>query len=165
MDKGHGKYITDPNEWELPRLDDLALEVADELMAKAPPGSDPMQFGDDLLDYLLPRLRALAQITINETIEYWMKGLADGQDGEHPEFCVEFPYLERGEEVDALTMVYAVDNDDGTRSELLRTTLAAALVRCLEKDPPGEIPRRARVVAAELRALAERIDGSARVVS
>lgn len=125
-----------------------------------------MRLEEELYDRLLPRLRDLAQATINETIEYWMKGLADGLDGEYPEFCLELPYLERDEDVDPLTVVYTVENEDGTRTELLRTTIAAALRRVIEDDISGtDMERRARVVAAELRVLAARLEGSAPTLS
>jgi hypothetical protein len=156
------KYVTDLRAWELPRLEDLAQRVVDELLSSPPRALDRMRLEEDLYDRLLPRLRDLAQTTINETIEYWMKGLADGLDGEHPEFCVELSYLERADDVDPLTVVYAVDNQDGTRTELLRTTIAAALNRVIGDDIiRSDMERRVRVMAAELRALAERLEGSA----
>jgi hypothetical protein len=75
---------------------------------------------------------------VNETIEYWLRGLADGNDGRFPELSVEFPYLERDEEVDALTVAYVIANEDGTRTELLRTTLGQVLERALgEEESPG----------------------------
>ncbi len=162
MDPGRVKYVTDLKSWQLPRLEDLEDSLVEQLRAQAPPGIDREGLGEALYNRFLLRLRELAQTAVNEAIEYWLKGLADGNDGEYPELCVEFPYIERGEEVDALTVAYAVDNEDGTRVELLRTTLTQALVRCLEGEPaPAGLRSRARIVAAELRALAQRIEGSA----
>jgi hypothetical protein len=162
MEPGRVKYVTDLKAWQLPRLEDLEDSLIDELRAQAPPGFDREGLGEALHDRFLMRLRELAQTAVNETIEYWLKGLVDGNDGKYPELCVEFPFIERGEEVDALTLAYAVDNEDGTRMELLRTTLTQALVRCMEGKPaPAGLQTRARIVAAELRALAERIEGSA----
>ena len=69
------KYITDLKLWEVPRVDDLAERVVEELMAKPPRGIDRRRLGEDLLDRLLPRLRVLAQTVISETIEYWNAGL------------------------------------------------------------------------------------------
>lgn len=38
------------------------------------------------------------------------------------ELCVELPYLERAEKVDALTIAYVVNNEEETRTESLQTT-------------------------------------------
>jgi hypothetical protein len=161
MDQHRMKYVTDLKAWELPRLQDLEDRLVEELIAEVPPGFDRSRLGEKLYNRFLRRLRELAQTVVNETIEYWLKGLADGNDGAFPELCLEFPYLERGEEMDALTVVYSVDNEGGTRTELVRTTLSEALMRCMEQEPgPGDMRVRAGIVAAELRALAERIEGS-----
>jgi len=159
------KYVTDLKAWELPRLADLEDDLVDQLLAELPPGFDRERLGEDLYERFMARLRELAQTVVNETIEYWLKGLVDGNNGRHPELCVEVPYLERGEEVDALTVAYAVDNENGTRSELLRTTLSAVLFRCMQQRGPTNRDRRARVVAAELRSLAARIEGAVPEIS
>jgi len=52
----------------------------------------------------LNRLRELAVTTVNETIEYWLKGLIDGNNGQFPEVSFEFPYLERNDNTEALTV-------------------------------------------------------------
>ena len=162
MDQHRMKYVTDLKTWELPRLQDLEDRLVEELIAEVPPGFDRSRLGEKLYNRFLQRLRELAQTVVNETIEYWLKGLADGNDGAFPELSLEFPYLERGEEMDVLTVVYSVDNEGGTRTELVRTTLSEALMRCMEQEPaPGDMRVRAGIVAAELRALAERIEGSA----
>lgn len=88
-----------------------------------------------------------------------MKGLGDGNNGRWPELCVELPYLERRETAEPLTLTYRVDNADGTRTELNRTTLDAVISRLLEDaDPPASITGRAKIVAFALRQLAERIE-------
>ncbi len=50
-------------------------------------------------------------------------------------------------------------NPDDTSTELNRTTLGAVLSRVFEdNDPTTLLPGRARIAAAELRALAEKLD-------
>ena len=160
MSAGQTKYVTDLKGWQLPRLEDLEDELVAKLRAEAPRGLDCEGLGAALYDQFLIRLRELVQTAVNETIEYWIKGLVDGNDGAYPELCVEFPYIERAEEVDPLTVAYAVDNEDGSRTELLRTTLTAALLRCLESEPPRkDRGHRTRALIAELRVLAERVEG------
>ena len=162
MQADQGKYVGDLKTWELPRLDDLESKMVEELAIEARAiYGDRVRFGEELYRGLRDRLRELAATAVNEVIEYWLKGLADGNDGQFPELCVEFPYLEREENADALTLAYCVDNDDGTRTELNRTTLEAALTRLLE-NPRAALPmERTKVVAAELRALAARLEGLA----
>jgi hypothetical protein len=161
MANGQTRYVAELKDWELPRLADREDDLVDKLLKIAPTGYDRERLGDMLYDWLMQELRKLAQVAVNETIEYWLKGLADGNNTRQPDLCVEFPYLERGEDVDALTIAYAVDNQDGTRTELLRTTLADALERCLAAE--HELPdkrRRMRILAAELKTLAQRIEGT-----
>lgn len=162
MQADQGKYVGDLKTWELPRLDDLESKMVEELAIEARAiYGDRVRFGEELYRRLRDRLRELAATAVNEVIEYWLKGLADGNDGQFPELCVEFPYLEREENADALALAYCVDNDDGTRTELNRTTLEAALTRLLE-NPRAALPvERTKVVAAELRALAARLEGLA----
>jgi hypothetical protein len=163
MQQQQGKYVRDLKAWELPRLDDLEEKVVEELAVKARAiYVDRDGFSEELYTLLLDRLRELAGTAVNEIIEYWLKGLVDGNDGQFPEFCVEFPYLERNENADALTVAYCVDNEDGTRTELNRTTLERALMRLLERETaPDQAKRRVKVVACELRALAEKLEGVA----
>ena len=97
-----------------------------------------------------------------ERIEY---RASQDLEGAFPEFSVEFPYLERAEEVDPLTVAYVVEKEDGSRTEVLRTALPAALRRIIEDDLPADMQRRVRVVAAELSALAARLDGSIPMLS
>jgi len=159
MQAHQGKYVRDLKAWELPRLDDLESEMVEALAIEARAiYGDRVRFGDELYRKLRERLRELTETAVNEVIEYWLKGLADGNDGRFPELCVEFPYLERDENTDALTLAYCVDNEDGTRTELNRTTLEAALLR-LADHPSVRLPaERAQVVAAELRSLAARLE-------
>lgn len=160
MRQTRATYVKDLKEWELPRSEDLEDRLVDELIARARiPYFDRERLGDQLHGVLAGDLRELAQSVVNETIEYWLKGLADGNDGRFPEFSVEFPYLEREENVDALTVAYVVANEDGTRTELLRTTLTQVFERCFETQNSSADRRfRARVIAAELRALAATVD-------
>ena len=162
MQPQQGKYVRDLKAWELPRLDDLESEMVEELAIEARAiYGNRVRFGDELYTRLRGRLRELAETAVNEVIEYWVKGLVDGNDGQFPELCVEFPYLERGENTDALAIAYCVDNEDGTRTELIRTTLEAILMRLLE-NPRTALPvERTNVVAAELRTLAARLEGLA----
>jgi hypothetical protein len=132
MEQQQGKYVRDLKGWELPRLEDLEIKLVDELTGTV----------------------------VNETIEYWLRGLADGNDGRFPELSVEFPYLERNESTDALTVAYCVDNEDGTRTEPNRATLERVLMRVVENDPAREhMKQRVKVVASELRVLAAKLEG------
>ena len=69
----------------------------------------------------------------------------------------------RYEDVDALTVAYCVDNEDGTRTELNRVTLERVLMQLLENDPPACMKRRTRVTAAKLRDLAEKTEKIVRI--
>jgi hypothetical protein len=151
------KYVQDLKAWDLPRLEDLEERVEAEFAGRArviflERGEPEGQLHRLFLD----RLREMAGVAVNETIEYWVKGLADGNNGQCPELCVELPYLERGENTEALTLAYRVDNEDGTRAELNRVTLQRVMERLLD----GEVgtSSQLRVVAAELRALAEKVE-------
>jgi hypothetical protein len=157
MDTRPGKYVGDLKTWELPRLEDLEERVVAEFAGKARMlFLDRERSEEQLHTLFLDRLRELAGVAVNEVVEYWIKGLADGNDGQFPEFCVELPYLERGENTDSLTLAYCVDNEDGTRTELNRVTLERVLARILEGDVGTS--SQLRVVAAELRALAARVE-------
>jgi hypothetical protein len=162
MEQHQGKYVRDLKAWELPRLDDLEDKVVDELADRARAiYLDRDRFGEEFHTLFIDRLRELVGTAVGETIEYWVKGLVDGNDGRFPEFCVEFPYLERNENIDALTVAYCVDNEDGTRTELNRATLERSLMRLLENEATTElVKRRIKVVACELRALAQRLEAA-----
>jgi hypothetical protein len=160
------RYVTNLKEWELPRFTDLVEDLVEQLLRQVPQGLKRDALADETYDWLEPPIRELAQTAANETIEYWFKGLADGNNGRHPELCADLPFLEGDGEVDALTLVYAVDNEDGTRAELVRTTLPAAIDKYLDQVPKSDqLKQRSRVLAAELRALAERIEGKSRTAS
>jgi hypothetical protein len=160
MEQKQRNYVQDLKAWDLLRLEELEIKLVDELVAAKPRVTyfDREHLGEELHAHFLDRLRDLAGTAVIESIDYWMKGLADGHDGEFPELCFEFPYLQRYEDVDALTVAYCIDNEDGTRTELNRVTLERVLTELLKNDPPACMKRRARVTAAKLRDLAERIE-------
>ncbi|HZT04527.1 MAG TPA: hypothetical protein VFA39_19925 [Steroidobacteraceae bacterium] len=155
-----GQYVLNLPDWDLPRLDDLEWPLVERLaetvrVRRLGDGS----LEDVLYDVVHSSLVQLVETAVNETIEYWLKGLGDGNNGRWPELCVELPYLERRETTEPLTLAYRVDNTDGTRTELSRTTLDSVITRLLEdSDPPGSIAGRARIVAFALRQLAERLE-------
>ena len=159
----HRQYVTALKEWELPRPDELEDKLLDDPVAKAPARYlNRERLGDELYGWFLDRLRELVQPAVSETIEYWLKGLVDGNDGNCPELCIEFPYLKRAENVEALTLAYCIDNQDGTRTEILRVTLQDALEHALDAEDriASDASRcaKTKVIAAELRALADRIE-------
>jgi hypothetical protein len=154
------RYVLNPPDWELPRLEDLEWP----LVARLAEAARVRRLGDGsledaLYDVVHSSLVQLAETAVNETIEYWLKGLGDGNNGRWPELCVELPYLEHRETTEPLTLVYRVDNTDGTRTELNRSTLDSVITRALEDaDPPASSAGRARIVAFALRHLAERLE-------
>src|SRR6185312_2719798 len=152
------RYVLNLPEWELPRFEDQVFALVEEIAAKAAGmRSRSGSLADALHDLLRDRLITLIESAANETIEYWLQGLGDGNNGQWPELCIELPYLEYGEITDPLTLTYCVDNGDDTRTELNRMSLEAAMSRYLEAiDLPARIPRRARVMAATLRKLAQK---------
>ncbi len=160
MQPQQGKYVRDLKAWDLPRLDDLEAKLVDELTARAPKVFGKCEGVDEALYTLFfDRIREMSGAAVNEIIEYWLKGLADGNDGQFPEFCVEFPYLERNENTDSLRLAYCVANEDGTRTELNRVTLKRALMRVMEERVATATGRsHLKVMACELRALAARLD-------
>jgi hypothetical protein len=160
MQPQQGKYVRDLKAWELPRLEDLEAKLVDELAVRASDlFGDREGFEERLRTLFFEPLREMAGAAVNEIIEYWLKGLADGNDGQFPEFCVEFPYLERNENTESLTLAYCVDNEDGTRTELNRVTLERALMRVVEETvAPAAGASRLKVMASELRALAALLD-------
>jgi hypothetical protein len=105
----------------------------------------------------LDRLRQMAGMAVNEILEYWVKGLADGNGGHFPELCVELPYLERDGDVEPLTLAYCVDNEDDTRTELHQIPLLRVIERIL--DSPRQVSAvRLEAVARELRLLARTLE-------
>ncbi len=147
-------------DWELPHLDDLEWTLVESLAAQVRlKGTGSESLEDALHELLHERLLQLVERAVNETIEYWLKGLGDGNDGRWPELCVEIPYLEHGDATEPLTLAYRVENADGTRTELNRTTLGAVLSRILEEPSPSAPQTdRVRALAAELRQLAQRLE-------
>ena len=119
---------------------------------------DGERSGGQLHSLFLDRLREIAGTAVNEILEYWLKGLVDGCNGQFPELCVELPYLERREGTDPLTLVYCVDNEDGSRTELNRVTLTSVLERILDDVVSPADPARLKVVASEFRALARMLE-------
>lgn len=154
------RYVDDLKEWELPRLQDREEQLVEHVLRSARiPYFDRDRLGNELYEQLFAGLRELATTAVNETIEYWLRGLADGHNGVFPELCVELPYIERRESVDVLTLAYCVNNQDGTRTELARVTLEAVLRRALEcKCDDGSCARDNAAVVAALRDLAARLD-------
>lgn len=150
------RYVDDLHTWDLPRLEDLEDEVTREFAFQArvvflnSAGSS----GDSLHELFLGRLREMARTAVNETLEYWLRGLADGSNGKFPEMCLELPYLERGETGNPLTVAYCVDNEDGSRVELNRVPLGQVLGRIFDQITPPD-PARLRVFARALRELAD----------
>jgi hypothetical protein len=160
------RYVTDLRNWDLLRAEGLEHRLLKELITKTRGKALRRDvLGEELYSVFLDRLRDIAAVVVNETIEYWLRGLTDGNDGAYPELCVEFPYLQHNERVDALTMDYCVDNQDGTRTRLLRTDMRTALMGLVERmhDEGTDVePMLTKVVvAAELRALAEQLESAA----
>lgn len=164
MDATPRQYVKDLKNWNLPRVEDLEDSLIDELVAKAPVSYfDRSCLGDELHRQFVARLRELARTTVNETIEYWLKGLADGSNGEFPEWCLEFPFWQRGEDVEPLTLAYCVDNDDGTRTEINRIDFGRALMRLIEnREPCANVRERAETMVAHLRELADKFESVCR---
>ena len=72
---------------------------------------------------------------------------------------MELPYLEQGEDTEPLTLIYSVENGDGSRTEVSRMNLDAVMSRFLDDSrAPAHLPTRARMVAFALRQLAEKLD-------
>jgi len=83
------RYVTDLRGWELPRADELELQLLDELIKKTRGKAlTPGVLGEELYSVFIDRLRVIAGASVNEAIEYWLKGLGNGS---HPELCAEFP--------------------------------------------------------------------------
>ena len=160
MEEQPGKYVWNLKAWSLPRIEDLEDQLVDELAAKARVlYFDRGLFAEEFYCVFLDRLREIARVISNTVIDYWARGYADGNDGKFPELCVEFPYLEQNEDVDPLTVVYCIDNDDQTRTELNRVSLDAALMQILTRNSQPNMTQRARLTAAKLRELADKMEG------
>ena len=156
------QYVLNVLEWDLPRLENLEWRLVERLAERVRTrrlGAESLE--DVLHDALHDGLVELIDTGANETLEYWLKGLGDGNNGRWPELCVGFPYLEHGETSDPLAMVYSVDRGDGTRVELNRTTLEAVMSRFFDgRDFSARLPSRAKMVAFALRRLADKLDGT-----
>jgi hypothetical protein len=159
MEEQLGKYVRNLRAWSLPRVEELEDKLVDELAAKARVMYfDRGLFAEEFYPVFVNRLREVAGAISNTVIDYWAKGYADGNDGQYPELCVEFPYLQQNEDVEPLTVTYRVDNQDQTHTELSRVTLDAVLMELIENDPPTRVKRRVKVTAAKLRELADKIE-------
>jgi len=155
------RYVTDLRGWELPRADELELQLLDELIKKTRGKAlTPEVLGEELYGVFIDRLRVIAGAYVNETIEYWLKGLGNAAVASHSELCAEFPYLNQEESVDALTVDYCVDNEDGTRTRLNRINLGTALIDRIERTHEyTAVERRlVRTVVTELRGLAQALE-------
>jgi hypothetical protein len=153
-------YVADLEDWELPRAQALEDELFKQLISNARGQLLNRELlGEELYGVLFKRLREIAGVLVNETIEYWLKGLTDGNNGAYPELCLELPNLERDENVDALTVDYCVENHGGTRTRLNRVNLGMMLVQRVEQaHARGRVEgRRITVLVSEVRALAERL--------
>lgn len=152
------QYVGELKAWDLPRLEELEDQLTAEFAGRA--RLVFLEFersGGQLHTLFLERLREMAGVAVNEILEYWFKGFGNGCNGESPELCIELPYLERAEGGDPLTLAYCVDNDDGSRTELIRVGLARVLCRILDSASMMN-PSRIRVVASELRNLAKALE-------
>jgi hypothetical protein len=155
------RYVQDLKSWDLPRLEDLERRLTDEFGPKARVvflGNE--REGGQLQGLFLERLRELAGAAVNEILEYWLKGLNDGCNGQFPELCIELPFLERSEGQEPLMLAYCVDNDDGSRTELNRVTLDLVMRRILQQLPSPS-PSRLEAAARALDRLARTLEARA----
>lgn len=153
--------ITKLKDWELPQLDAVEDQLLEELANRKIVVSLSAVFGERVHELIFDRVRELAETAINEAILYWCMGLANGSDGDcdHPEICVELPFLLATEDVEPLTITYSVTSQDETRTELNRIDLNRALMLPFECDAISvETKARAKAVAGDLRVLAERLE-------
>lgn len=154
------KSVIDLKEWELPILETLEDDLVKELAGrKLVVYLDEDALGEQLQRQVFDRVRELAAVAVNETITYWLQGLAAGADV--PELCIEFPYLQGEETAPALTAAYSVGGEDRSRTELHRVDLGAALLRYWSDGADSAIKQRqAKVVSAALRELAGGIEAT-----
>lgn len=76
-------YVLNLPEWELPRLDGLEFELVEELAAAARAKRIDRESLEDVFSELLhQRLLKFVEPAVNEAIEYWLKGLGDGNNGD-----------------------------------------------------------------------------------
>jgi hypothetical protein len=76
------RYVTDLPSWELPRADEFEVRLLEELIASTRASTlKPETLGEELYAVFLDRLREIAGVVINETIEYWLKGFTNGLNG------------------------------------------------------------------------------------
>jgi hypothetical protein len=151
--------VGDLAEWDLPSLDDRMDDLIEELKPKKLQlAADGMTFGELLDAMLQPRVRELGATAANEAICGWLQGHADGC----PELCTEFPYLERHDDSEPLTVVYSVGAEDASRAEIHRFDLERALLDAVE-SVPSKRGRRSRLtlMASRLRALASKLEQEA----
>ena len=160
MNAPRRRYVLNLPDWDLPRLDGLEWKLVERLAENSRVRRLRSESLEDAFhDILHANLLELVESTVNEILEYWLKGLGDGNNGRWPELCVELPYLEPGENTDPLTMTYCVDHGDGTRTELNRTTLDAVMSRFFDgNQPAAHLRSRARMTAFALRQLAEKLE-------
>jgi len=155
-------YLVNLLEWDLPRLENLEWRLVERLAESVRVrrlGAESLE--DVIRDILHDSIIELVESAANETLEYWLKGLGDGHNGRWPELCVELPYLEHDESSEPLTMVYSVDNGEGTRIELNRTTLEAVMSRFFDgSDLSARWSSRAKMVVFALRRLADKLDAA-----
>jgi hypothetical protein len=145
-------------EWDLPRLESLEWKLVERLAESARVRRLRAESLEDVFyEVIHDSLTELVERAVNETLEYWLQGLGDGNNGRWPELCVQLPYLEQGEDTQPLALAYSVDNGGGARIELNRTTLDAVVSRFLD-DAGAQLPNRVRMVALALRQLAEKLD-------
>jgi hypothetical protein len=160
MNAPRRRYVLNLPDWDLPRLDALEWKLVERLAENARIRRLRAESLEDVFhDILHDGLLELVDSAVNEILEYWLKGLGDGGNGRWPELCVGLPYLEQGEDTEPLTVTYCVDNGDGIRTELNRTTLGAVVSRFFDGScSPAHLPSRARMMAFALHQLADKLE-------
>jgi hypothetical protein len=147
-------------DWELPSLEGRMNKLIDHLQQKKLViALDADSLGEQVYAQLWDHVRELGATAANEAVAGWMQGVADGS----PELCVSFAYLDGDPEVAPLTIVYSVGARDGSRMELRQIDLGESLLEAVQLDNESDAElesrrRRARVVVAQLRALADNLD-------
>ena len=96
MNASRRHYVLNLPEWELPRLDDLEWKLAERLaesvrIRRLRAESLEGTFHEILHDSLVE----LVESAVNETLEYWLKGLGDGGNGLCPSSAWNFPISSR----------------------------------------------------------------------
>lgn len=78
-------YVLNLPEWDLPRLEDLEWKLIERLTEAARVRRLRAESLEDVFhDVLHDSLVELVEAAVNETLEYWLKGLGDGNDGPWP---------------------------------------------------------------------------------